>query len=263
VQVELAAALERLNGRPCAVVCGATTAPALVAALHGAAVTTINLNKASKAAVRVSLSQQLVTWVRLPQHAQRAATPRLTVARAAQLRDVQGGQLVVVGAVMRGDRERDLCARGLLHMRPVDGVAYVPLDAALPLAEQAAVDVILQKATDSLVPSPAGGYEFSQDLVQARALLCLPSARMRFTLSSLVRRSAVRRRRGASQSLTPCPRWPPSQTASSCEMCSVTWPQRRQGACTSRAACCSPRRRRWLPRAPPWQRCTATETQCW
>ena len=77
-----------------------------------------------------------------------------------------GEFLVVVGSVMRADREWDLCHRGILHMWPIDGVIFIPLDILQSLEHQAPVDAILQKPTDFLVALAPQGYGFATDLVK-------------------------------------------------------------------------------------------------
>lgn len=74
-------------------------------------------------------------------------------------------RVVVVGTIMKAEREADMCQRGLLHMDVQQGVLYVPVDIKTPLERQSALDVLLVKATDSLtVNDRSGSIEFSKDL---------------------------------------------------------------------------------------------------
>lgn len=77
--------------------------------------------------------------------------------------------LTVVGTLMKPTREAELCKQGLLHMAPIDDVMYVPLDVYAPLVRQAAVNVILVKATDWL-EADDGTMRFGNSLTVVRTL---------------------------------------------------------------------------------------------
>eukprot|EP00892_Ulva_mutabilis_P010710 jgi/Ulvmu1/8010/UM004_0246.1 len=58
---------------------------------------------------------------------------------------------VVVGAtIMKQSRQEALCRQGLLHLQPLQGVAYFPLDVEAPEDLQPRYDILIVKATDFL-----------------------------------------------------------------------------------------------------------------
>ena len=72
------------------------------------------------------------------------------------LRQQQPGCLVV-GCVMKRSRQLSLLAEGMLPLRPVDGLCFMPLDITHNLASQQPFDILLQKPTDYLTEVPGSG----------------------------------------------------------------------------------------------------------
>lgn len=64
---------------------------------------------------------------------------------------------LVVGYVMKRSRQLSLGVEGMLPLLPLDGLCFMPLDPALPLAQQQPFDILLQKPTDFLEEVPGSG----------------------------------------------------------------------------------------------------------
>ena len=80
---------------------------------------------------------------------------------------------VLVGTIMKEERQRDLYNRQLLHEDVRDGIRYIPLDGSLPWSQQPSVNALLVKATDYLAVSQDGSPVLSHAVEQVRLQLAL------------------------------------------------------------------------------------------
>eukprot|EP00898_Chlorokybus_atmophyticus_P007948 jgi/Chlat1/8154/Chrsp76S07603 len=75
-----------------------------------------------------------------------------------------GGNVTVVGYVMKESREQDFLKRYVLPLLPEDNTSFAPVDPEYPVAQQGPFDVLLHKATDEIIVNYVGGkpeYAFS------------------------------------------------------------------------------------------------------